>query len=241
MNQGDAIDHNEVILRRVPARADYYNSTLPIPLIPIAFRPTCDDTDGISLFRERHISREELSATGRKPPYLIARLKVADVVALGLTITQTPSDDGTPGHVIIPELSLRSYNANKQQSSQRTDRSIRPRLVDIDAAADRIPSLKPAAIESEVLEATGTDGRDCQPAVTVENTDYTNAHACKSNDILPLGQTSGGLIIRRSGVRVASPVFFKSLENASLSGVSGQTGVKSGVSGSHFSLLAGSG
>jgi integrase len=101
----------------------------------------------------------------------------------------------------------------RHSSSQLTDRYIRPRLADIDSAADRLPSLKPVEAEPEVLEATGTDGRAVQNPATVENTDGTTAYACNSNDILPLGKTSGGLIIRRSGVRVASPVIKTSLGN----------------------------
>ncbi len=113
MSQDEAVDSDESILRRISRHADHYNPSLDLPITPFAFRPRDDDTDGISLFRERMVSTTTLRDSGRNPPYVIARLKASDVFALGLSLAPTPSEEGIPGHVVIPELSSIAYRNNK--------------------------------------------------------------------------------------------------------------------------------
>jgi hypothetical protein len=112
MNQGGPIDPTETILRRIPGKSDYYNANLDLPIMAIAFRPREDDVDGISLFRERLVSRATLSNSGRRPPYVVAGLIASDILALGLTINPTADDHEIPGHVVIPELSGEAYKQN---------------------------------------------------------------------------------------------------------------------------------
>ena len=93
----------------------------------------------------------------------------------------------------------------RHSSLELTGRYTRPRAIDIEAATGMMPSLKPVEpeTEAEALEATGTDGRN--QFVTFGATEG-NVDGCNSNGLNVFEPNSGGLIIRRSGVRVASPV-----------------------------------
>ena len=120
MNRDDSVDQSESLLRRIPRNADFYDPNLSLPITPHAFRPNHQDSDGISLFREKAISREALSQTGRKPPYIVASLKARDLCDLGFTIIPTLDDSGIPGHVVVPELSWEAYENNKQSLKELT-------------------------------------------------------------------------------------------------------------------------
>lgn len=113
IQSGETVDPNESILRRI--FKDNYDPSLPTPILPGAFRPTKDDTDGISVFREHLFSVIELLHSARKPPefYVVARFRAADLLALGLSLVPTQTEDDPPGHVSIPELRLEAYNNAK--------------------------------------------------------------------------------------------------------------------------------
>jgi hypothetical protein len=120
MNRDDSVDQGESLLRRIPRNADYYDPSVSVSITPHAFRPNQQDTDGISLFRKAAISREALSETGRKPPYIVASVKARDLRDLGLSIISTVDDSGIPGHVVVPELSWDAYQSNKQSLKELT-------------------------------------------------------------------------------------------------------------------------
>jgi hypothetical protein len=113
MNHDGAVEPTEFLLRRIPKNVEYCNSKLNPAITPLAFRPNNNDTDGISLFREREVSRADLSKSGRKPPYIVAGLKARDIFDLGLNIVPTDDVEGVPGHVVVPELSIEAYRNNK--------------------------------------------------------------------------------------------------------------------------------
>jgi hypothetical protein len=123
MGEEGPVDPSEIILRRIPGSSDYYNPSLADPVLAFAFRPTPQDIDGISLYRELFVSPEQVASKARKPAssYVVARLLASDILALGLTIAPTPGDGSLPGHVSIPEISWPAYN----------DRSKKPRLAEM--------------------------------------------------------------------------------------------------------------
>jgi hypothetical protein len=103
----DPVSPDEWLLRRVPRAADYFDPAGKVPLSPLAFASVKQDTDGISLFRELFTSARALSATGRKPPYYVVRIRASDVNALALSLQPSPDAEQPEGHVVIPELCYR--------------------------------------------------------------------------------------------------------------------------------------
>jgi hypothetical protein len=114
MREDEDVDPGETILRRIPS--EHFDASLPNPVSPNAFRPSGDDIDGISLYREAFVSPLQVARKARRPAstYVVARLQARDVMALGLTIVPTPGN--LPGHVSLPEINTASYNDKTSKS-----------------------------------------------------------------------------------------------------------------------------
>ncbi len=112
------IDPEEYVLRRI--HKSNYKRLLPIPVATAAFRPNDNDDDGISLYRECMTSPATLASSARKPAseYVIARIKVADVLGLGLSLKLSESIGDLPGHVVIPEVNWGGYNSNAREKEK---------------------------------------------------------------------------------------------------------------------------
>jgi hypothetical protein len=90
---------------------DYYNPSLPTPMLALAFRPNKQDNDGISLYREFFLTVDRLAGSARKPAefYVVARFRAADLFAMGLSLLPTQEEGDLPGHVVVPELTWAAY------------------------------------------------------------------------------------------------------------------------------------
>jgi hypothetical protein len=126
------------LLRRV--HRNFFTPDQPFALFARdAFKPTRDDTDGLSLQRERELTEAgmgsaAMSAAGRKPgEYFIIRLQAKVYLDLGLRIVPDQSEGDLPGHVVIPELSLDAYNGNKVAM-----KDVQEQLIRLASAAEAI-------------------------------------------------------------------------------------------------------
>lgn len=107
---------------------NYYKATLPLSVQPEAFRPTDNDTDGVSVFLE---GEGEGKATPEQallavPPekralYYVARIPVVELLQLGLSLRSAPISTA-PGHFVVPEMSVHAYHQNKIASKERQKR-----------------------------------------------------------------------------------------------------------------------
>jgi len=110
------------ILRRVSDK--HYTPGNPIEIQPLAFRPSSSDTDGLSVYFEQSeggISPEQLvfdARPGRR--FCVVRLSIRDLEQLGLSVVADPIIDGLPGHALIPEINVNSYQTKKQAMKEVT-------------------------------------------------------------------------------------------------------------------------
>jgi hypothetical protein len=83
------------------------------------YTPSPSDTDGLSFYRLADVSPERLKESAGKPAdeYTVVGLRVADILAEGLTVVRTPdhSQHPLPGHCLVPELNVKEYRANKKR------------------------------------------------------------------------------------------------------------------------------
>ncbi|HUY36247.1 MAG TPA: hypothetical protein VMV69_26150 [Pirellulales bacterium] len=104
----------EFILRRI-----HKNHVDPAPSAVIGFagfRPTLEDTRGLSVYQEKYASPAEVAAGGRKPgEYYVVRLSVAALRRLGLSVVTDEREQGPLGHALVPELSLSAYQQDRQK------------------------------------------------------------------------------------------------------------------------------
>jgi hypothetical protein len=110
----DSITDDELVLRLV--WEDYYRAGLDLPIQPGAFEPKKKETTGISLFRRACLASPEQAlaviAEDKRGRYHIAALTVAELKQHGLTVQPDPRSD-VPGHVLVPELNIDAYKADK--------------------------------------------------------------------------------------------------------------------------------
>jgi hypothetical protein len=113
VSQGqNPIAPEEFVLRRV--HKNHVDPGPPVVISYVGFRPTPDDTEGLSVYRERLVTAAEVAASGRKSgEYFVARLSVRDLHALGLSVVADERAPGLAGHAIIPELSFPEYQRDK--------------------------------------------------------------------------------------------------------------------------------
>jgi hypothetical protein len=109
MSEEGPVDPRESVFRRIPIIPNSYDPSLATPVGALAFRPTDDDVDGISLYRELFVSAQDVARSARKPAsfYVVARLNAAEILALDVRLVPTPGN--LPGHVSIPEINKKDY------------------------------------------------------------------------------------------------------------------------------------
>ena len=110
-DENDLVSPDEHVLRRINNKKDWYDPSLGFPVTRVACTPFKKDVDGLSVFRELFVSAAEVAAAGPNPDgYYVARLLVADIQRLGLTVVPNPLPGRLRGHAIIPEL---NYSATR--------------------------------------------------------------------------------------------------------------------------------
>lgn len=112
----EPIEEDEFVLRRI--HRDHYKTSLPDPVLRMAFEPRRGENDGLSVYRERWVTPAQVAASGRTPgAYYVTRLAVRDLRKLNLTVVPAPRSE-LPGHAVIPELSWEAQQKDKKRSKQ---------------------------------------------------------------------------------------------------------------------------
>jgi hypothetical protein len=85
---------------------------------PKAFRPRESDKTGISFFRAKYTSPEQVAANNREKHYYIAVLLAGDLRANGFQIVPRP-EGHPPGHAEIPDLTWYNRRTNRAEEAQQ--------------------------------------------------------------------------------------------------------------------------
>ncbi len=115
MDQGrESVQPDERLLRRIPeVRCDRETRRPTVQ----AFRPLEQDRDGISLFRMKYHSPEDIAPRLSTKPYYVGVVRAGDLVACGVEIRPDPTDSHC-GHVIIPSLTFENRDSAESQEMQ---------------------------------------------------------------------------------------------------------------------------
>lgn len=120
-DESDPILPDEFILRRIPNLPDYINLALPMPVARGAFGPSSEDSDGLSIYREKFVSAQEVAEAGNNAAgYYVVRLRAQDILNLGLNLLSDPKAGQLPGHTLIPELSIGAKKADRKKYKELT-------------------------------------------------------------------------------------------------------------------------
>lgn len=97
----EPIGDDELLYRRVLLE-HFDPSASPHPS-PLAFRPTNEDTSGLSLSRAKYTSVADAARGRAGKSYYVAAMRAGDLRAAGIEIVPKPRG-GQPGHAEIPGL-----------------------------------------------------------------------------------------------------------------------------------------
>jgi hypothetical protein len=99
----DAIADHELLYRRIPVSQGYYDPAVDPNPSPLAFKPTRDDTLGLSLYRAKYKTMEAAAQGRPGKSYYVAVLRAGDLRAVGIDVVPKPLE-GDPGHAEIAGL-----------------------------------------------------------------------------------------------------------------------------------------
>ena len=107
---GDAeepIADDELLYRRV--HLTEYDPAIDPKVSPQAFRPRRYDETGLSLYRAKHATAEDVAANSRGKKYYVAVVRAGDLRRHGMQIEPAPGTEGGPaGHAEIVNLTYRN-------------------------------------------------------------------------------------------------------------------------------------
>ncbi len=105
------LDPDDILLRRIPEVQGFCDLRKSPPIDSGAFRPSPQDTDGLSFYLERETSAQNLVDDAERPDrgYLVARLRAGDIYDLGLSLVPSQLAGDLPGHYLLPKINTAVY------------------------------------------------------------------------------------------------------------------------------------
>lgn len=110
LDGSEPIADHELLYRRIPAATGFYDPQVDPNPSPLAFRPTQQDTTGLSLTRAKYKSLEQAARGREGKQYYVAVLRAGELRRLGMDVVPRPVADD-PGHCEIAELSFANRKA----------------------------------------------------------------------------------------------------------------------------------
>ena len=109
------VDPGEFVLRRI--HMNHYFPTQNPPITVEAFRPSSEDDNGLSVYREGFNPDPQqvlqYVEAAKRDRYYVVRIAVRDILAMGLTVV-ADHVPGEPGHALIPEIALPVYTGKRK-------------------------------------------------------------------------------------------------------------------------------
>jgi len=110
----DPVSDDESLFRCVSEQSGWYDPTLDRPVAWTSFRPRTDDETGLSVWRARYKTPEDVvrarARAGNR--YYVLELLAGKLRKNGIVIEPTPTEGG-PGHASLTNLNATNYKCNK--------------------------------------------------------------------------------------------------------------------------------
>lgn len=99
----ESVADHELLYRRIPVSQGYYDPATDSDPSPLAFKPTRNDSGGLSVYRAKYttLARAARGRPGKR--YYVAVLRAGDLRAMGIEVAPRPIRDD-PGHAEIVGL-----------------------------------------------------------------------------------------------------------------------------------------
>jgi hypothetical protein len=96
----EPVADDELLYRRIPVSKGWYSEG---GLSPEAFDPLKDENTGISVYRDKYKSIEEVAQGKSKKGYFVAVFRAGDLREHGIEVAPRP-ESNDPGHAELPDL-----------------------------------------------------------------------------------------------------------------------------------------
>jgi hypothetical protein len=96
----EPVADDELLYRRIPVSQGWYKEGR---LSPEAFDPREGELTGISVYRDKYKSLQEVAKGKSRRGYYVAVLRAGDLRERGIEVVQRPKPDD-PGHAELPDL-----------------------------------------------------------------------------------------------------------------------------------------
>ena len=117
MNDGtEPIAPNELLYRRISFAL--YDPERDSAASPRAFRPNEKDTTGLSLYRAKYHTPEEIAPAIAKHPYWVGILRAKDILRDGMSLVPRPMPPQFIGHAEITDLTYECRRTRHAESLQ---------------------------------------------------------------------------------------------------------------------------
>lgn len=110
----DSLLGKEHVLRRV--FHEYYDKdSKNSPISRAAFKPTREDTDGLS-FSRASFCRPRQILRGQLQRYYVVRMRVSDITKAGMSLVPKPEPNPQEarGHCILPEVTIQNHKGTRE-------------------------------------------------------------------------------------------------------------------------------
>lgn len=121
-DDSEPIEDEELLYRRI--QLVHFNPSEGQEPSPRAFHAGKRDKTGISMFRKKFATVEDVARNDRGKRYYIAVLRAGDLCANGIKVVPRPQED-RPGHVELPGL---TYENRKSDASEEAKQLLARRL-----------------------------------------------------------------------------------------------------------------
>ena len=98
----EPVTRDEILYRRIPASKGWYDDRNRVS--PEAFDPRKNETGGISLFRSKYKTIQEVAKGPSRAGFFVAVLRAGDLIKEGIRIVPRPDPPNVPGPVELPGL-----------------------------------------------------------------------------------------------------------------------------------------
>lgn len=120
----EPIERDEVLYRRISEKSGYYQPTRSPKFSPRVLHPNNGDGDGISLYRSKYVTPEQVGKAGKQNQvYWVISFLAASFQDQGLSI-QPSADEPLPGHVVIPEMRFDRLASLKELALSLREKSL---------------------------------------------------------------------------------------------------------------------
>ena len=111
----EPVADDEILYRRVPISPEYFNPQASEHPTPLAFNPHKKDTTGLSVYRAKYKTAEQVAKNDRGKSYYVAEMKVKDLRVHKLRVEPKPIQPDDRGHAELPDLTYAARHSNRAE------------------------------------------------------------------------------------------------------------------------------